>query len=432
MRNRRIAALAAMLVLVAAPAGAGPLNLPALPGVVGGVVNRTTGTLNQSLNSVDQTLTTTLHDAVGRPRGGSSPRALDKDVNGFRIVRGEILALSPSDESLAIARGLNFEIVRQDTLASLGMSVIVLRVPEGTSASDGLATLRKADPDGAYDVDHVYDPSGGAAEKSAVASTEASAARDGIRIGMIDGGVQQDHKAFAGASIISQGFIANGTSVPTTHGTAVASLLVGSDDDVSGALPGARLYAADVYCGRADGGSADAIAGALAWLAQNNVPVANVSLSGPPNAILSAAVNAFLRRGHVLVAAVGNDGPAAGVEYPAGYPGVAGVTAVDDKHGIQLEANRGADVAFAARGVEVSAASLHDRHDTVTGTSFAAPIVAARFALLMPRPDPHAAANAWTTLERAALHLGPPGRNDTYGFGFLDRPPSLINATAAR
>jgi hypothetical protein len=434
MPKHRIAALAALLVLVAAPAGAGPLNLglPSLPGTVGGVVNRTTGTLNQTVNSVDQTLTTTLHDAVGRPRGGSAPRVLDKDVNGFRIVRGEILVLSPSDKSLAIARGLNFDVLRQDNLASLGMSVTVLHVPEGTSTSDGLATLRKADPEGAYDVDHVYDPSGGAAEKSASASSDAPGVPRGLRIGMIDGGVEQDHRAFAHSTIVAQGFIANGSASATSHGTAVASLLVGSDDDVSGALPGATLYAADVYCGRADGGSANAIAEALAWLAQNNVPVANVSLSGPPNAVLGAAVNAFLRRGHVLVAAVGNDGPAAGVEYPAGYPGVAGVTAVDDKHGIQLEANRGADVAFAARGVEVSAASLNNRHDTVTGTSFAAPIVAARFALLVPRTDPRLAANAWTMLERAALHLGPEGRNDTYGYGFLERPPSLLNATAAR
>ena len=120
-------------------------------------------------------------------------------------------------------------------------------------------------------------------------------------------------------------------------------------------------------------------------VAENDVPVVNVSLSGPPNAILTAAVNAFVKRGHALIAAVGNDGPAAGIEYPAGYPGVVGVTSVDANHVIQLEANRGADVAFAATGVDVPAATLNGRHSTMTGTSFAAPIVAARFALLMSR-----------------------------------------------
>jgi hypothetical protein len=431
MSGLRSAALAAVLTAFAGPALAGPLGLPGLPGTVGGIVNRTTGTLGQDLNSVDRSLTTTLRDTVGRPRDDIT-RAVEKDANGFRIVRGEVLALSPSDKSLAIARGLNFGIVRQDGLASLGLNVTVLHVPDGMSASDALAALRKADPDGAYDVDHIYDPSGSAAKGTTTAPEAKPLSHGPVRIGMIDGGVDRRHDAFSQTNIVAQGFVASATPMPSQHGTAVASLLAGSDSDVAGALPGATLYAADVYCGQASGGSADAIAQALAWLADNNVAVANVSLSGPPNAILGAAVSAFLKRGHVLVAAVGNDGPAAGVEYPAGYPGVAGVTAVDNQHGVELEANRGPDVAFAARGVDVSAASLHDRHESVTGTSFAAPVVAARFALLIPRPDPHAAAQAWTLLERAALHLGPPGRNDVYGYGLLDPPPSPANATAAR
>lgn len=416
------------LALVAAtPAVAGPLGglgvpqiLHGVPGTVDGLTNRTTGLVDQSL--------TTVRDTVGRP---SVPRAVEKDAQGFRIVRGEVLALAPGDRSLAIARGLAFSVIRQDDLPSLGLSVTVLAVPDGMSAADALVALRKADPAGTYDVDHIYDPSGGKGG-SASAAQPAPVIRAAIRVGMIDGGVDTRHDAFDDAHIVTQGFVAKGAALATVHGTAVASLLVGRDDDVTGALPGATLFAADVYCGQPAGGSADAIAHALGWLAANDVAVANVSLTGPPNIILGAAVRAFLRRGHVLVAAVGNDGPAAGLEYPAAYPGVVGVTAVDDKHDVQLEANRGADVMFAAPGVDVTAATPRDRHDTMTGTSFAAPIVAARFAVLMPAPDPKAAAAALATLEKNALHLGAPGRNDTYGFGFLDRPGPLPNTTAAR
>jgi subtilisin family serine protease len=421
----RIVGLATIALTFAVPVGAGPLGigLPQLPltGGLGNVGSRVTGTLNQDFGGV--------RDAVGRP---TRTRALEKDSSGYRIVRGEVLALSPSEKSLEIARGLNFELVRQETLPALGLSVTVLRAPEGTGASDALASLRKADPDGAYDVDHIYDPSGTASAPAGAATTEVSLSRADVRIGMIDGGIERRHDALEEASIATKQFIPNGAAIATKHGTAIASLLVGANSDVTGALPGASLYAADVYCGQATGGSADAIANALGWLAQEGVPVVNVSLSGPPNAILAAAVNAFIRRGHVLVAAVGNDGPAAGVEFPAGYPGVVGVTAVDGEHRIQLEANRGADVAFAAMGVDVTAASLNDRVERVTGTSFAAPIVAAHFALLVPRPDPHAAAQAWTTLEREAQHLGPPGRNDVYGYGYLDRPESTTNSTASK
>jgi len=418
MTSIRTAFLIVAMLAAAGPAGAGPLGLglPALPGVegLGSLANRTTGTLNQDVM--------VIRDTVGRP---PHPRTLEKDQSGFRVVRGEVLALSPSDKSLAVARGLNFDIVRQDDLEALGLNVVVLRVPDGMSASDALAALRKADPGGAYDVDHIYDPSGASAVPGAGVSTGAPMSRAAIRIGMIDGGVDRRHDAFEHASITSREFVPNGSSVPSKHGTAVASLLVGDGSDVSGALPQATLLAADVYCGEASGGSADAITQALGWMAANDVPVVNVSLSGPPNAILAAAVNAFVKRGHVLVAA-------AGVEYPAAYPGVVGVTSVDGDRKIQLEANRGPDVAFAATGVDVEAATLKDRTESVTGTSFAAPIVAGRFALLVPHADPRLAAQAWVTLERSALHLGAPGRNDVYGYGYLDRPGPSSNTTASK
>jgi Subtilase family len=416
-------ALAAFLGL-AASANAGPLGLgvPALPGGLGTLTNRTTGALGQDVSGLGNT----VRDAAGRPH---APRAFEKDPSGARIVRGEVLALSPSEESLAIARGLNFTIERQTNLDALGLNIAVLHVPDGMSAGEALTALRKADPDGAYDVDHIYDPSGSISDKPAHAA-RATAAHEQVRIGMIDGGVDRRHDVFAHATIVPRGFVPNAAPIATQHGTAVASLLVGSDSDVVGLLPNATLYVADVYCGQAAGGSADAIAEALGWLAANDVPVVNISLSGPPNAILSAAVNAFIKRGHVLVAAVGNDGPAAGIEYPAGYPGVVGVTSVDGSHAIQLEANRGTDVAFAATGVDIPVATPGSRHTSMTGTSFAAPVVAARFALLVSHVDPRSTAQAWSALEHAALHLGPPGRNDTYGYGFLDRP--LSNATASK
>jgi len=409
----------------ALPADGGPLGLglPSIPnvtGTLGNITSRTVGGLETDVNAVNA-----FRDPVGRPR---APRALERDGNGFRVVRGEVLALSPNASSLAAARSLNFTVVRQDALPALGLSVVTLRVPGGMSATEALEALRKADPSGTYDVDHVYNPSGatGAGPEENVGEKAGFAAS--LHVGMIDGGVDSHHDAFARATIVAKPCDSAPNFLPTKHGTAVASLLVGSDGDVAGALPGATLYAADVYCGHPDGGSADAIARALAWLAENDVPVVNVSLSGPPNAILAAAVNAFVNRGRVIVAAVGNDGPAAPVEYPAGYPGVAGVTSVDDRQQIDLEANRGPDVAFAARGVDVPAATIHGSHDSVSGTSFATPIVTARFALLLSHADTRALQRAWTTLERAAIHLGPPGRNDMFGYGMLDRPRSTATA----
>jgi hypothetical protein len=389
----------------------------------GDILHNVPGTLNNTTQSLDNTLSNTqsvVRDAVGRP---ASPRAFERDVNGARVVRGEVLAVAPSDAALAAAKRLDFETIRQETMPSLGLSVVVLRAPDGMSVTDALAMLRKADPSGTYDYNHIYDPSGGGAE---AATSNGGASASGVaRIGMIDAGVDRRHPALFDAAIERKTFAGNGDGPPTEHGTAVASLLVGQDGDFHGALGGATLYAADVYGGAASGGSADAIARALAWEAEKGVPVVNISLAGPPNLLLAAATTAFVKRGHILVAAVGNDGPAAGIRYPAGYPGVVGVTSVDAHRAIQLDANQGADVAFAARGVDVRAAVLHGGYRNVTGTSFAAPVVAARFALLMDKPDPAEAARAWTLLERAAVDLGPPGRNPIFGYGYLAPPAPL-------
>ena len=94
----------------------------------------------------------------------------------------------------------------------------------------------------------------------------------------------------------------------------------------------------------------DAVAEALSWLVREHVPVINVSLVGPPNVMLENVVRLVIARGYVIVAAVGNDGPAAPPLYPASYPDVVGVTAVDAHERALLEACRGRQVKFCCAG----------------------------------------------------------------------------------
>jgi subtilisin family serine protease len=123
--------------------------------------------------------------------------------------------------------------------------------------------------------------------------------------------------------------------------------------------------------------------------------------------------------GFTLVAAVGNDGPAAPPLYPASYPNVVGVTAVDAHRRVLIEAARGPQVMFAAIGADTAAAGTNKDYATVRGTSFAAPIVAALLAAQVTRPDPTQVSVALSALESQAIDLGPSGRDLTYGFGLL-------------
>jgi subtilisin family serine protease len=340
------------------------------------------------------------------------------------VVRAEVIAIDIKDAALANAIEARFSVLRTREFPELGVRITVLQTPDGWSAPRGLKRLRKLDPEGTYDYNHVYfdvgevdgTPVGAAANAPVTASTTEGA---GHRVGLIDGGVEATHEALRN-NVIRQ-FGCDGNPVPSVHGTAVASLLAGSAAAFRGAVPRAELFSADVYCGLPTGGAVEAVAAALGWMVKERVPVVNMSLVGPRNALLERAIAVLVSRGHLIVAAVGNDGPAAPPLYPAAYRGVIGVTAVDAKHRVLLEACRGKHLALAAPGADLRAADAADAtgYKEVRGTSFAAPLVAGLLARVMNAPDPVASANALATLTAHAVDLGPRGRDDLYGAGLV-------------
>jgi subtilisin family serine protease len=179
------------------------------------------------------------------------------------------------------------------------------------------------------------------------------------------------------------------------------------------------LLAADVYCDQATGGAVDDIVQAIAWLARERVAVINISLVGPPNRALEHAVQALIKRGHLLVAAVGNDGPAAPPLYPASYAGVVGVTGVLPSRRVLPEAAQGSQVMFAAPGAELAVARTGGGYLSARGTSYAAPLVAGLLAEWLSTPEPAAAVAALARLADAAQDLGAAGRDPVYGLGLV-------------
>jgi hypothetical protein len=136
------------------PTGGGLGNrLPAVGGLPN-TLNRGTGRLNQDIQGLAQT----ARDLVGRPL--TATRQPDRDDRGFAIIRSQVLAVSPSDGSLAIARALHFTVLRQDRLEALGLTTTTLQAPDGMDTVTALATLRRADASGDYDFAHIYNPSG--------------------------------------------------------------------------------------------------------------------------------------------------------------------------------------------------------------------------------------------------------------------------------
>jgi subtilisin family serine protease len=353
-------------------------------------------------------------------------RVLESDPNGEPIVRGEILALSPSEAATDRARSMNFVIAREESIDSMNIRLVVLRAPDSLSTRKAIRALRDADPDGVYDYNHIYVGSGLASAAGSVLiaqdtlpDSRANAARNpsGMRVGLLDTGVDTGHPAFHESLLRTWG--CNGQLVPAAHGTAVASLLIGRTQGFHGVAPDAELFAADVFCGRPTGGATDALIAGLGWLVSEQVPVINISLVGARDAMLEAAIARLTRAGFIIVAAVGNDGPAAAPLYPASYPNVVGVTGVDAQNRVLIEAARGPQVMFASPGADLAAASLGNGYAEVRGTSFAAPIVAGILAANLRSPSSTDAAAAIDVLAKSAIDLGSPGRDLTYGYGLV-------------
>ena len=403
-----VASLVIALGLLAAPAARaqvlGPvrrLPVPQLPGVgLPGLPSTPLGPRIDDLRRTTQALTRRLQiDTLLRQQ----PQRVAVDPQGQPVLRGEFLAtgLTDAQRDAVQAQGFAADSQTPDD-AALGLDLVVLHDTRGRNEADAMRTLQKTAPGAVFAYQHLYLPAGGGDAVGDHPTTARPSTGTPRRVGLIDGGVDATDPALAHARIVDHGCAKPAGS---RHGTAVAARLVDGDSDT--------LYAADLWCSDTVGGATSNLVDALGWMAREHVPVINISLVGPDNPVLARAVQAMIARGHVLVAAVGNDGPAAPPLFPAAYPGVIGVSGVDAHDRILPESGSGDQVAFCALGV------VGKGYRAMRGTSFAAPIVARSAARWLDAPHADAAAQVRQRLDAEARDLGPPGRDPRYGDGLL-------------
>ncbi|GAB4149264.1 MAG: hypothetical protein Tsb0016_20580 [Sphingomonadales bacterium] len=359
-------------------------------------------------------------------RRKAATRALIRDRLGRWILRNHILSIAPDQATLARLGEHGFSVQRLRRFEVLDIDIAIIRVPAGIGAEEALNLARQLAPEGRFEANHLFDPSAQEGALRAPRPLDENAlpwlglpSVDGLKIGQIDLGVDQGHPALQEARIHARIFTGEDQPAPSAHGTAIASLLVGRHDGFAGASLGAELYAADVFGEAEDGGSVEAIVGALEWMAAMQIPVVAMPLAGPPNALLDIALNRATARGIMIVAPVGNDGPTKAVAWPAAHPDVVAVTATDDQGRVFLTAHRGPEVLLSAVGVALPAAADPDGLIAVEGTSFAVPEVAARLLRLYPSPNQSKASAALALIENTAQDLGDPGRDPVYGAGWV-------------
>lgn len=330
---------------------------------------------------------------------------VERDANGDLARRGEILVTGPTTSGVAALRRAGFSVLAEERVEGLDLSIVRLRVPTGMNLARAETLARKTVPNAEIAADTLHWQSGLPAGQGHALPMPALLAGSAVSsvdtpIGIIDGAPGAANRLMG-----SKGF-ARGAPVASDHGSAIVSLL-----QREGAR---RLWVADVYGKDPAGGNALAIVRALGWLVANDCKVVTISLVGPRNVVLERAVQNAQKRGAVIVAAVGNDGPAAPPAYPASYDKVVSVTGVDRKGRALIEAGRALHLDYAAPGADIHARNASGKPVRLRGTSFATPLVAIRLA--------HALAKGghWqASLDREARDLGPKGPDKRYGRGLL-------------
>mgnify|MGYP001806381189 CR=1 FL=1 len=340
---------------------------------------------------------------------------IETDREGFRYRKNEFVALDLSPSDLTAMRSKGFTVLQTERLLNTGTAVHLLKSPARLSDQDALSILNEITENEILSFNHLFDSSSGEVRKlrKPVVSSRTAC---GCVIGMIDTAVADRLPLFKHVAIEQKAFNAK-LPLPRLHGTAVAHQFAGT---VASRGRPTKIVVADIFSGqRASAGSTFALVRALDWLSAKGTGIINVSLAGPRNAVVAGAVERLSRRGHIIVAAAGNDGPAAPPVFPGAYKAVVAVTAVDSSQKIYRYANRGSYIDFAAQGVAVPALNPKGEWTAATGTSFAAPAVAARLARDLARPDVAASARLVAKLEKEARDLGAPGHDTTFGHGLV-------------
>lgn len=260
----------------------------------------------------------------------------------------------------------------------------------------------------------------------------------GVTIALLDTGVASipdlTGRVNSGADY-SEGTTSSGNGETDTdsngHGTGMASVIAGNGTDVTGLAPSAAILPVRVAAGT-NGFVASNIASAIQYAISQHVGVINLSFGGPQDlgSQVSAAIAQAVAANIVVVAAAGNDGTS--VEYPAAYPGVVAVGAIDQNGQAWSQSNTGAQVALAAPGVEIYRDNNLNQQGTESGTSEATAYVSATAALIRSaHPDWTAGQVIRDLISTATPASGQAAgqRSDQYGYGVVT-PLKALQASA--
>jgi subtilisin family serine protease len=287
----------------------------------------------------------------------------------------------------ALARSHGLRVATDWPLGALGVDCYVMDVPAPLHPAD-VASRLASEPGVAWAQPmNVFRPLGHddplfgqqpAAGQWHLSQLHQAAAGRGVRVAVVDSGVQADHPDLAGQLDARLNLVTGRPEAAEIHGTAVAGIIAARADNhvgIAGIAPLARVLAlracwqataADTLC------TSLSLARALNAAVERDANIINLSLGGPPDRLVQRLIESALARGIVVVAATNRQAADGG--FPAALPGVIAVA-----EGLPPPSAR----VVSAPGTDILTTLPGSRWGSVSGASYAAAHVSGLLALII-------------------------------------------------
>jgi hypothetical protein len=355
----------------------------------------------------------------------------------------EIDSALTNEQAEALARRHGLRHIESQNFPLLGTTFGLFRITDGRSferASRDFATdgsVRSVQPNFRYSLQEQKavpsegDPAQYALTKLRLPEAHTLAHGAGIKVAVIDSGIDIKHRELAG--VIADSFDALGSSEgPHAHGTGIAGA-ISAHARLMGAAPAAQLIAIRAFSGVANGAQSNSwvILKALDFAFQKEARIINMSFAGPKDSLIERGIDAVARKDILMVAASGNAGPKSPPLYPAANPKVIAVSGTDAQDHLFAASNRGPYIAISAPGADVFLPAPDDKYQMTSGTSFSAAYISGIAALMLERNPALRPDELRATLMKTARDLGSPGRDDLFGAGEADALAAVEAVIAA-
>lgn len=248
-----------------------------------------------------------------------------------------------------------------------------------------------------------------------------------VTVAVIDTGVDMDHELLADRLVDGHDFVEDDADPDATdpHGSHVSGIVANNTTENVRIMP--------LRAGEQRNISETAAYSSIEYAISHGADVINMSFGGEYSSeswlggsVEQMAIRDAERAGIVTVAAHGNDARETSSIYPSSDDAVISVSALSEDGSLADFSNSGAPVDFSAPGTNIYSSTLDGGYGNESGTSMAAPFVAAASALALSDDAGRSVDDVKELLKRSALDLGEDGWDKLFGYGCV----SLLNLAA--